>query len=85
MLVLLDASAIIYLLEGDPETRQAVRDTLRSLHGEGDPPSLSVSALSRLECRVRPLREGDTASLERLVSDDNYFGRLTTTILAGCH
>jgi len=64
--VFLDASAIIYLLEGDATTRSAVRDTLATLRpSTGEVPLLAASALSRLECRVRPLREGDQGLLER--------------------
>ena len=66
MLVFLDASAIIYLLEGDGPTRQAVRGTLKGLQGEGNPPALPVSALSRLECRVRPMRDSNAAALEQM-------------------
>ena len=67
MLVFLDASAVIYLLEGDLPTREAVRQVLRGLGREaGEAPMLVVSALSRLECRVRPLREANATALERL-------------------
>ena len=67
MLAFLDASAVIYLLEGDALTREAVRQVLRRLEREaGEPPVLVVSALSRLECRVRPLRESNARALERL-------------------
>ena len=67
MLVFLDASAVIYLLEGDPHTREATRQVLRELEtGGSEPPALAVSALSRLECRVRPLREANAQALERL-------------------
>lgn len=67
MLAFLDASAVIYLLEGDAPTREAVRQVLRDLEREaGKPPVLVVSALSRLECRVRPLREANVRALERL-------------------
>ena len=67
MLAFLDASAVIYLLEGDVPTRAAVRQVLRDLELEaGEAPVLVVSALSRLECRVRPLREANAPALERL-------------------
>ena len=67
MLAFLDASAVIYLLEGDAPTRQAVRQVLRTLEREaGEAPMLIVSALSRVECRVRPLREANAPALERL-------------------
>ena len=61
-MVLLDASAIIYLLEGDDAARQSVRGILNALHAP-EPPTLAVSALSRLECRVKPLRDDDDALL----------------------
>lgn len=64
-MVFLDASAIIYLLEGDPAAQAAVRETLRALRTPGRSSPLAVSALSRLECRVRPVRDGDRALLER--------------------
>ncbi len=67
MLAFLDASAVIYLLEGDVPTRESVRRVLRDLEREaGEAPVLVVSALSRLECRVRPLREANAPALERL-------------------
>lgn len=61
----LDASAIIYLMEGDGATQAAVRRSLAALRQPGRTPPLAVSALSRLECRVRPLREDDRSLLER--------------------
>lgn len=64
-MVFLDASAIIYLMEGDTVARAAVHEALAELRVPGEPPPLAVSALSRLECRVRPLREGDDALLAR--------------------
>ena len=65
-MVFLDASAIIYLLEGDATVQAAVRDTLDTLRSAAaETPLLAVSALSRLECRVRPLRDGDQALIDR--------------------
>ena len=44
MLVFLDASAVIYLLEGDLPTREAVRQVLRGLGREaGEAPMLGRS------------------------------------------
>ena len=72
MLVFLDASAIIYLLEGDAPTRHATQQALRQLEaGSDEPPVLAVSALSRLECRVGPLRGSNAHALKRL---DAFFG-----------
>lgn len=64
-MVFLDASAIIYLLEGDAPASGAVREALASLRTPPQAPRLAVSALSRLACRVRPLRDADHALLER--------------------
>ncbi|WP_019583467.1 PIN domain-containing protein [Thioalkalivibrio sp. ALE16] len=79
MLAFLDASAIIYLLEGDRRTRESVRQVLRELEQGDGPPALAVSALSRLECRVRPLREANTPVLEQL---DAFFGDPGLSVIA---
>jgi len=53
----LDANAIIYLIEGTPQFKQAVRNRIAALdlkHGD----LLLTSRLSVLECRVKPLRDG---------------------------
>lgn len=64
-MVFLDASAIIYLMEGDADIQATTRHTLAALRHSGAESLLAVSALSRLECRVRPLREYDQRLLER--------------------
>lgn len=66
----LDASAIIYLLEGDPEVRQAAQIVLTSLKSSGGEPAIVISALSLLECRVQPMRNGEKARLDLF---DNFF------------
>ena len=63
-MILLDASAIIFLMEGTADTQAAVRTALHESFSE-PPPPLAVSALSRLECRVRPLRDDNQALLEQ--------------------
>ena len=63
--VFLDASAIIYLLEGAPHVRAPVTEVLSSLRDTQDDPQLTVSALSLLECRVRPLRDGQQTVVMR--------------------
>lgn len=68
--VFLDASAVIYLLEGTPPVHEAVAEVLAGLRGTQQDPQLTVSGLSLLECRVRPLREGDRAVLARY---ENFF------------
>jgi len=63
--VFLDASAIIYLLEGNAAVQSAARRVLAGLRSGTEEPPLAVSVLSRLECRVQPLRAGDMVVLER--------------------
>lgn len=60
--VYLDACCFIYLVEGQPAWRTAVETRLRGL----DPATMLVSSqLARLECRAKPMREGDRELLER--------------------
>ena len=60
--VYLDACCFIYLVEGQPAWRSAVDARLRAL-GAGT--RIVTSQLSRLECRTKPMREGDHALLAR--------------------
>lgn len=76
--VFLDASAIIDLLEGDAAAQAAVREVLTMLHRPEDPPDLAVSALSRLECRVRPIRKGDDDGLAKF---DAFFADPGLTVV----
>ena len=65
MIGFLDASALIYLVDGEASWALAAQATLRQLASEGTGLQLAVSRLSGLECRVGPLRRGDQASLDR--------------------
>jgi hypothetical protein len=71
MILYLDANAIIYAIEGIPGLR---RVPLRWIEeAEVSPESVMVtSRLSMLECRVKPLREGDHAGVGRI---DGFFQR----------
>lgn len=60
--IYLDACCFIYLVEGQPEWRTVVEQRLRNL----EPISkLITSQLARLECRTKPMRDGNRALLER--------------------
>jgi len=61
--IFLDASAIIYLLEGEPTIQQTTRQVLTTLASDNDDPALVISTLSLLECRVHPMRSGDETRL----------------------
>jgi hypothetical protein len=56
-----DANVVIRLIEGDALTRAPIEARLAPLRGTGR--FLLTSRLTRLECRVKPLRQGDTALL----------------------
>lgn len=60
MLVYLDACVLIYMVEGAPELAEAI---LRVIDREDV--SLATSTLTRLECRVGPLRAHDLELLSR--------------------
>ena len=65
MIAFLDASALIYLVDGDEAWSGAVQQALQELAAADPSLAIAVSLLNVLECRVGPLRRGDQASLER--------------------
>ncbi len=65
MIAFLDASALIYLIEGAPPLAGKVRTQLQALETTHPGLRLAVSRLALLECRVAPMRESDTALLAR--------------------
>jgi uncharacterized protein len=56
-----DSNVLVRLIEGLPSVRAPIEARLASIRGM--PGSLGTSRLSRLECRVKPLRTGDSALL----------------------
>jgi predicted nucleic acid-binding protein len=60
-LIYLDANVVIRLVEGDAATRAPLEARLAAALGV--PGSLVTSHLTRLECRSKPLRAGDSATL----------------------
>jgi predicted nucleic acid-binding protein len=70
--VFLDASAIIYLVEAVEPWGSAIEAVLRAALQADPAVALAVSAISRLECRVLPLRKGDRRLLAQF---DMFFGR----------
>ncbi|HEX5081528.1 MAG TPA: type II toxin-antitoxin system VapC family toxin [Blastocatellia bacterium] len=69
----LDSAPIIYLVEQVQPYATAVR---RKLSAQGL--TLITSELTRLECRVKPLRNGDAALLQDF---DDYFANSTAEII----
>ena len=65
MIAFLDASALIYLMDGEAPWAEATQTTLQQLAVSAPGLVLAVSRLSFLECRVAPLRRGDQACIDR--------------------
>lgn len=74
MRLFLDACALIYRFEGAAEFRTAAVELIAQLTVAQPVVELTVSRLSVLECRVKPLREGDGALLKRY---DDFFAAVT--------
>jgi uncharacterized protein len=73
----LDTSAIIYLIEGAAGARAQVASLIAS--AQRDPSGhLVTSRLARLECRVKPIREGDGGLL---ATYDTFFTRPRLTVV----
>ncbi len=62
MRLYLDASPVIFLIEGLEPLREKVRARLRRSTSAGD--ELVVSDLTRFECRIRPLRARNHVALD---------------------
>ena len=72
VIAFLDASALIYLMDGEPAWAAVVKRELQSMaEGQLNLP-IALSRLSVLECRVGPLKRGDQASLNRF---ETFFGQ----------
>ncbi|NTV94207.1 MAG: type II toxin-antitoxin system VapC family toxin [Thiobacillus sp.] len=72
MIAFFDANALIYLIEGAEPFAGRVRGELASAETAHPGLGAAVSRLSWLECRVRPMRCDDQATLARY---DGFFNR----------
>ena len=72
MIVFFDASALIYLVEGAEPFAARIRSALVQLTKEHPSMGAAVSRLSWLECRVRPARNNELATLAKF---DAFFAR----------
>ena len=61
MLVYLDSVIVIYRMEGDPPFKIRANQRISDLESAGD--RFAVSHLSRLECRLRSIRNGNAVML----------------------
>lgn len=76
MLIYCDSVIIIYRFEGDPPFKARANQRLSDLQAAGD--TIAVSHLSRLECRLLPIRAGDAATLAQY---DDFFALTTVQIV----
>ena len=65
MRLFLDACIVIYQVEGADPFYSRVSRAVASLEKEHPRLEYAVSRLSLMECLVRPLREGDAATISR--------------------
>lgn len=72
MIAFLDASALIYLIEGKAPFAGKVHKELTSIAKKHADLKLALSRLTWLECRVGPMRTNDSATL---ASYDAFFAR----------
>jgi uncharacterized protein len=61
MLIYLDSVIIIYAIKGSPSFKARATSRLTALEAAGD--QAAVSDLTGLECRIKPIRVGNTALL----------------------
>jgi predicted nucleic acid-binding protein len=73
--VYLDSCIVIYLIEGAEELSRSIRSILAPTEA---PPSGCVSELTRLECRVGPVRKGDAGLLAQF---DAFFANREIEII----
>ena len=65
MILFLDANILIWRFEGLSPFHLAARESIDELGKSHAGATLAVSRLSWLECRIKPLREGDQGLLAR--------------------
>ena len=73
LLIYVNTAPLIYLVEHVPLYGDLVAQRLSSTD------ALAVSDLSRLECRVKPMRDGNTALLDEF---DRFFNESVSEVLA---
>jgi predicted nucleic acid-binding protein len=72
VIAFLDSSALIYYFEGASHYRQAVVEVLAAIKSKDANATVAVSRLGVMECRVKPLREGNKALL---AAYDTFFAQ----------
>lgn len=78
MIAFFDASALIYLIEGAEPFASRARAALEAANREFPDLQAAISRLSWLECRVRPMRQNDDATL---AAYDQFFQQPGLTVI----
>jgi hypothetical protein len=78
VIAFLDASPVIYLLDGEVFWARAIQRQLQQLAEHQPTLQIALIRLSILECRVGPLRRGDQAILDRF---DVFFSQFRAAVL----
>lgn len=76
MKLYLDANPIIYAIESVPQFRNQVVNKIKLFESQGG--VILTSILSKLECRVKPLRDGDNSLLAKF---DTFFTQTSVKII----
>jgi predicted nucleic acid-binding protein len=81
MIVYLDSNIVMYLVENRPLWGPRTAARIAALHAGGD--VLAVSHLTRLECRVKPIKSGDAVLLADFDAFFNAPGLHVLSLTAG--
>lgn len=86
VIAFLDANALTYILEGTDILRARVQRELQELsRASGGQLHLAMSVLSRLECRIGPMKAGDQSLLKQydafFAQPDLILTQLTETVI----
>jgi predicted nucleic acid-binding protein len=72
LITLFDSNALIYYFEGEARFRQATIDVLKRINANDPATKVAVSRLCVMECRAKPMREGNKSLLAKY---DEFFER----------
>ena len=84
MIAIFDASILIWRLEGAPVFRKAAQDALGRLVALHPQLQFGASRLARLECRAKPLKDGDAellAQYEHAFAHDLRLFEITADVI----
>lgn len=77
MNIYLDSNIVVYFIENSADWGSRASSRILDIQSRGD--VISVSDLTRMECRIRPLRDGNTQLLQEY---DSFFQLAGVRVLA---